>query len=886
MALNVGTRFGPYEIVAPLGAGGMGEVYRARDTRLDRTVAIKVLSSYSPALRDRFEREGRAIAALQHPHICALFDIGSSDGVDFLVMEYLEGETLAQRLSRGPLPLKETLRLAIEIADALDQAHRKGFVHRDLKPGNVMLTRSGSKLLDFGLAKVTVPPSGEDPTRSALTVEGTVLGTIQYMSPEQVRGKDADARSDLFSFGAVLYEMFTGKKAFAGESNHSLMVAILEMDPAPISTSTAGSRIGPPATLDRVVAKCLAKDPEARWQTARDLLDELRWIAEGAPAAVAARPRRAGAPALVAAAVAGALLAGGGAVAWFTRSQPDPPLVRFQIPPPPGATPGYVASISPDGRRIVFPVRKESTWTFHVRSLDSLEARELSGTEGGTRPFWSPDGRWVAFFGDGKLKKVEITGGPAQVLCDTQGFSGAWSAEGVILFSGMGGIHRVSASGGKPVQVTKADPAKHTFHLYLQFLPDGKRFLYRAGPLGPGGNILLGSLDAKPESQDQRAILTGIDVFSFAPGKNGTGHLLFHRDQRLVAQPFDPKTLRTTGEAVSLATVGDLGGGAWGLSISVSDNGVLVYVAGSESAQTEVIWFDRTGRREGNSLVTGPYPTASLSPDETHVALSRYQNFAVGDLWMLELKRGVLSRFTFQEGNEMGAVWSPDSRRVVFTHWQSSLPDLYQKDVSGSGSEQLLLQSDGLDIPLDWSRDGKFLLYHHMTSMGAAADLWILPLSATGDKKPEPFPWLKSRFDESMGRFSPDGRWIAYSSNESNRREVLVQAVQGGPAAGGKWQVSLQGGTFPAWRADGKELFFVAADGALMAAPVKTGATFEAGSPVRLFQVPGWRGLAGAPVFPYSVAANGQKFLMGLPVQEAGPPPITVVLNWPGALRK
>ena len=885
MRLLEGAQLGPYEIQAPIGAGGMGEVYRARDTRLDRTVAVKVLTTYSPALRERFEREGRAIAALQHPHICALFDVGSVDGVDFLVMEYLEGETLAQRLSRGPLPPKEAVRLAIEIADALDQAHRKGFVHRDLKPGNVMLTKSGSKLLDFGLAKMAPQPSSEEATRAALTVEGTVLGTIQYMSPEQLQGKDADSRSDLFSFGAVLYEMLTGRKAFAGKSNTSLMVAILEMDPAPVSASTAGSMIGPPATLDRVVAKCLAKDPDARWQTARDLLDELRWMAEGAPAAVAARPRRAGALALVAAAAGGALLAAGGAVAWFTRPQPGPPVVRFQIPAPPSALPGYMASISPDGRRIVFPVRKESASIFHLRPLGSLESRELSGTEGGTSPFWSPDGRWIGFFGDGKLKKIEINGGTAQALYDAQGFSGAWSTEGVILFAGMAGIFRVSATGGKPVHLTKVDPARQGIHSSPQFLPDGKHFLYRAGPLGPGGNILVGSLDAKPESQDQRAILAGIDVYSFARGMNGTGHIIVARDQRLLAQAFDPKTLRMTGEAVSLAELGNLAGGPFGLGLSASDNGVLVYVAGTESGKTEQVWFDRTGRREGNPLVSGPYFMSSLSPDETRVALSRYENFTTGDLWMLELKRGVLSRFTFQEGNEMGAVWSPDGRRVAFTHWLNEPPDLYQKDASGSGNEQLLLKSEGIDFPMDWSRDGKFLLYCKTPAVGGSGRLWILPLPAGSDKKPEPFLWLDSKFDESSGRFSPDGRWIAYSSNESNRHEVFVQSFQGGPAAGGKWQISLQGGTAPAWRADGKELYFLAPDGSLMAVPVKTSAAFEAGTPVRLFQVPGWREFISTHPFPYSVTGNGQKFLLSLPVAESGPPPVNVVLNWPTALR-
>jgi hypothetical protein len=593
MPLAPGVRLGPYQILAPIGAGGMGEVYKARDTRLERTVAVKVIAGAASAPRERFELEGRAVAALQHPHICALYDIGRQDGLDYLVMEYLEGQTLAERLAGGPLPLAECLRYAAQIADALDQAHRRGIVHRDLKPGNVLLTASGAKLLDFGLAKMrqaeaAKPPGPEDVTRTlALTMEGTVQGTAPYMSPEQVQGKEADARSDIFSFGATLYEMVTGKRAFAGKSAISVMMAVVEHDPPPVSSLTPPA---PPA-LDWLVEVCLAKDPDERWQTARELSRELKRAA-AEPAAVKSRPAASRRWWIAATAALGVALAGVLAL----RKAPDPPAVRFHVYPPEKTTGASTPAISPDGRKLAFVARGGGKTALYVRSLDSLTAQPLAETSGATYPFWSPDGRFLGFFADGKLKKIDVLGGPPQTLCDfeqVRGVGGTWSSEGVIVFASGGGLKRVSAAGGVPAPVTEPDASKGGPLSVPQFLPDGRHFLYRitgiANADGPG--VYAGSIDAQ-DPKERKLVLAGSSSGVFAPRKGNEGYLLFKRERTLMAQPFDAAALQLRAEPFPLAhemSAGPL------LEASASSNGVLAYTTGGVGSDRRLAWFDRAG---------------------------------------------------------------------------------------------------------------------------------------------------------------------------------------------------------------------------------------------------------------------------------------------------
>ncbi len=809
MSLAAGTKLGPYEILAPVGAGGMGEVYKAKDTRLDRTVAIKVLPARfaeDADMKQRFEREAKAISALTHPHICALYDIGNQEGTEYLVMEFLEGESLADRLLKGPLPADQVLRHGIEIADALDKAHRQGIVHRDLKPGNVMLTRSGVKLLDFGLAKFHVAPHEmvSDVSRLAteagpsapLTEKGTVLGTFQYMAPEQLEGKDADARSDIFSFGAVLYEMVTGRKAFQGKSQASLIGAILRDEPPALSEAAPMS---PPA-LNRVVKTCLAKDPEDRFQTAHDVKLQLQWIAEGGsqaglPAPVVARRknREKLAWAVAAAAVLAALALGIG----FIRRAPAPRrTVRFEIPMPEGIATIDAPRISPDGRYMAFNATDSSGKTrIWVRALNALAAHPLDGTDGTTRPFWSPDSRFLGFVAEGKLKKIEVTGGPAQKICDAPtGSDGTWSPEGVILYDGTATdpILRVSAAGGTPVVAVKPDPArKEAMVAWPEFLPDGRHFLYMATGQKPEDNeYRIGSLD----SSETKALAPAQTLVSYAP----PGYLLFVRDRTLVAQPFDAKALKTRGEPVPLAE--RVGTDAVGLArFSVSRDGTLVYRTGESG--NRMVWVDRSGREVEAVGDPGDYHNPAFSPGGDRLAFDladpRSGRF---DIWVRDLKRGVNSRFTFGTGDSFCPLWSPDGRSIVFARDQ----DLFEKAADGQGEEKLLLKSDAQKIPCDWTRDGRTIVFMSLAKE-TGWDICALPLS--GDRKPIPF--LKTQFAEVLPVLSPDGRFLAYQSNESGRAEVYVQNF---PGPGGKWQISTAGGSEPHWRADGKELYYRAPD--------------------------------------------------------------------------
>ncbi|HEV2064056.1 MAG TPA: protein kinase [Thermoanaerobaculia bacterium] len=895
MSLAAGTRLGPYEILSPLGAGGMGEVWKARDTRLERMVAVKILPSQmsaSPEARQRFEREAKTISQLSHPHICALYDVGNQDGVEYLVMELLEGETLAARLAKGALPLEQTFKFGVEIADALDKAHRQGVVHRDLKPGNVMLTKTGVKLLDFGLARLRAegPLSGLSasvlPTQAPpLTAEGTILGTLQYMAPEQLEGKETDARTDIFAFGALLYEMATGLKAFSGGSQASLVGAILRDDPVSISTI---SPMSPPA-LNRLVKTCLAKDPEDRFQTAHDVRLQLQWIAEGGsqvglPAPVAARRKSRELVAWIAAALLGLGLAVTLPLLLRQRTRAAAPghALKFSILPP-GKTvfqPGMFA-LSPDGGLLAFvasdPDEKTLLW---IRSLDSLEARPLPGTERAFSPFWSPDGRFLAFFAEGKLKKIEASGGPPQTLCDARlGRGGTWNREGIIVFSPAptDGLYRVSSAGGQASPLTSLDRSRgENSHRWPFFLPDGRHFLYfvRSAQV-ENRAVCVGSLDSKETKRLMSASASSNALF--AP----SGHALFERDGWLVARKLDLRRLAFEGEPVPVAANVKGSDPLRAGSFTVSETGVLAYGTGAASDLTQQLtWVDRKGKPLGTIGAPGLYLNFSLSPDEKRLALDLV-NLDVGgrEIWLMELARGIASRMTLGGASEIAPVWSPDGSRIAFSSPQGTAgADLYQRPTSGAGNAEPLLTSDRTKTPTDWSRDGRFLLFEARGAV-TGTDLWVLPL--IGDRKPSPV--LQMPFNESQGSFSPDGRWIAYVSDESSRPEVYVQPF---PVTAAKWRISTDGGSQPRWRGDGKEIFYLAPEGRLMAVAVTAGSAFEAAGTEALFRTGTAFADAGGESIQYAAASNGQRFLINVPVGGTSAQPITVVIDWTADLKK
>jgi serine/threonine protein kinase/Tol biopolymer transport system component len=880
VALSAGTRLGPYEIIAAIGAGGMGEVYKACDTRLDRAVAIKILSetlAADPQFRERFDREARTISKLDHPHICALHDVGEHEATAYLVMQYLEGETLAQRLERGAVPCRDALAIAIQIADALDRAHRAGIVHRDLKPGNVMLTKSGAKLLDFGLAKTRAPAGSGGasmlPTTPALTAAGVILGTFQYMSPEQLEGKETDARSDIFAFGAVLYEMVIGCKAFDADSAPRVMTAILTVHPPPISTLQPAA---PPA-LERVITRCLAKDPDERWQSAYDLKAELQWIAEGVaqPGGPIAFPKSdAGMRerlAWVTAAV-GILTAAILAVLNFSTTREPPRLLKLSVPRPPIAESYVVTALSPDGHSIVYAagvdVHSHQLW---IRRFDSVAMRALPGTEGATFPFWSPDSRFVGFFANGKLKTIEIGTsseyGRPHTLCDAPfGRGGAWNRDGVIIFSPNleEAIYRIPAAGGQvsPVTTLKRE-RRQTSHRWPDFLPDGRHFLYWArSDDEQNQGIYVGSLDARPDSQGDRRLLGTPSNALYA----GPGYVLFERDRTLMAQAFDVRRLQLLGEPQRIAS--EVSNPLTNhVNLSVSSTGLLAYHSGDATRQ--LVWFDRTGSPVGSIRDSEDADDPQLSPDETHVLFTRTdpQNRA-GDIWLVELRRGTASRLTSQPSFEWRPIWSPDGHQILFASNRNGPMNLYQLPVSG-GEDKVLLQSSKRLTPTDWSRDGRLIVYGEVDAK-TQEDLWILPLD--GGRKP--FPFLRTEFNERQGRLSPDGRWIAYTSDESGAAEVYVQGFPDREGSGPKIRVSVDGGSNPKWRGDGKELLYIARDQRLRAVDVKAASTFEVGTTRTLVEVSQ----------DYTFTADGQRFLVSTAVGDSSSAAIVLLVNWTSAL--
>jgi eukaryotic-like serine/threonine-protein kinase len=894
MALASGMKLGPYEILSALGAGGMGEVYRARDTRLDRTVAIKVLPGHlsgDPARRQRFEREARAVASLNHPHICILYDIGTQDGLDFLVLEYLEGEALAHRLERGPMPIPELLKIASEVSDALDKAHRQGVTHRDIKPGNIMLVKSGAKLLDFGLAKPVATPASAALTAMAtasepLTAEGTIVGTFEYMAPEQLEGKEADARSDIFSFGAVLYEMATGKRAFQGKTTASVIAAVLASEPAPISTLQP---MTPPA-FERVVKTCLAKDPDERFQSAHDLNLQLKWIAEagsqaGVPTAVVARRKRRERIAWGLAAVF-LLAAIAGAVAYLRLARAPVQVVVAEVPPPVGShfnfeLTGGPPALSPDGHLLAFTGIGASGTNLWVRPLNASVAQPLDGTEDAEFPFWSEDGRSIGFGSGGKLKTIDVSDGTATIVADAPNYGGgSWNRQGLILLSDLRkGLYKVSASGGTPVPVLILDPSK--FYLWPQFLPDGKHFLYLGVASDPRNT---GIYFAKLDGKEDRLVLRLDNRAIYA-----SGGVLYGRGRSLLWQAFDPQSGQLKGEPRPVAE-GVSDAAFYSRIFSVSENGILAYQAAGATAGRQLAWFDRGGKK----VVTGEagaYYDVRLSPDGRRLA------FALGDpkseIWVTEPGRGLPMRLTFDPNTDSGLpVWSPDGNKILFCRLQGgkAKAGIYEKASSGAGTEELLLAADSPDVsvwPNNWSLDGRFILYSRgEPPPGTRIDLWVLPL--VGDRTPRLF--LRNPPAVYDGQFSPDGRWVAYTSKESGRAEVYVSPFDNARvmksaneptvlAPSGKWQITTHGGEYPRWRRDGKEIFFLAADSRVMAAEVgaKEG-SFQVGAVKPLFPASPVRWGA-----PFDVSGDGKRFVI-VSVAEGQSSPITLVVNWPAKI--
>jgi len=895
MALASGTHVGPYEITGAIGAGGMGEVYRARDPKLGRNVAIKVLPE--AFARDaermaRFQREAKVLASLDHPNIASIYGLEDSGGTYALVMQLVEGPTLADRIKAGPIPVDEAIRIARQIADALEYAHERGIIHRDLKPANVKVTNDDAvKVLDFGLAKALEgDPSSIDistsPTISRMaTMQGVLLGTAAYMSPEQAKAKPVDRRADIWAFGCVLYEMLTGKQAFTGETVTDTLASIIKEEP--------DWKLLPAATPMRVrvlLQRCLQKDPKQRLRDIGDARISLDEVLLGAPE----QPSAAAVPvsatlwrrALPWTLFAAALTAFAVLAFVHFREKPAPPahVYRYDI-----ATPDPLnirAALSPDGTRLVFSTGARTPSRLWLRRVDSLEAHPLEGTEGTTgHPFWSPDSRFIAFGTiDGKLKKIDADGGPAEVLCDAGYVAGGfWTPDGKIVFGDAGhsqSLWEVPVAGGASSPL----PGVGQGNPYVGFpvlLQDGRHFLYENGNT-PSNVVYVGSLD---DRGDSKKLLAGVTAgLAYAPSQNdaGLGYVLFVRPTTpgattgtLMIQPFDLQKLDVVGVPVPLAQ------GVSEANFSVSVAGTLVY-GSSGVAGSQLTWFDREGKILGTvGEPTGTLYSVRVSPDGTHAAVSRTGVQGIRVVWLLDFARGTSTRFTFGPGSDARfPVWSPDGNSIIFASNREGNYDLYQKPASGAGDEQLLLKSGESKFPDSWSSDGRFLLYSAIGGAKGESALWVLPLG--GDKKP--FPFLSTEFNEMRGRFSPDGRWVAYVSDESGTNEIYVRPFSLGSSGtissvGGKWLISTGGGNDPRWRGDGKELYYLASNRSLMAVEVSAIPIFQAGLPKVLFQAP----LADAN---WDITADGKRFLFPAPPAESAQAHFTVVLNWPSLLKK
>jgi serine/threonine protein kinase/Tol biopolymer transport system component len=896
MRLSAGDKLGPYEITGLIGKGGMGEVYRGIDTRLGRPVAIKVSSR---EFNDRFEREAKAISALNHPNICTLYDIGPN----YLVMEFVEGELLSKMIESGPLPLDKALGYAVQIVDALAAAHAKGVIHRDLKPGNIIITRNGVKVLDFGLAKLSserLPSSSADNVETVtepITRAGSVLGTLYYMAPEQVEAKETDERSDIFSFGVVFYEMITGQRPFTGDTQAATLASLMKDSPPPMNQRQPAV----PRALERVVRKCLEKKPDDRWQSARDLKPTLELIDLDAPPPSSASasvpipvqtptPEPAQRKWLWPAIAAGALVVGVALALWAPWKKAAPTqAVRFEVGPSEKMTfvDQAAMAVSPDGRWMVFTARGEDGQArYYIRALDGVEVRALPGTEGPNTPAasWSYDSRWVVFANDAStLKKVDIQGGPPQNIAAFPGIlEGAdWNSDGVIIAGSLGGaggqtILRVPAAGGQTTPLTVRAPGEGA-HYWPQFLPDGKHFLYlRTSSDAAKAGVYVGSIDVKPNEQSmQRLLATNRQAF-YAPAAGGTGHLIFMRGATLMAQPFDPGKMILSSEPVAIADgVDSFTTTSHGL-FSVSNTGTLVYRGGS-GPQTMLTWFDQQGNPVGTLGDPGDYTNAAISPDGSRVAATLGAGQA-RDIWILDVARGASTRFTFDPARDDFPAWSPDGKNIAFSSNRGGQLDLYIKPADGSGEEKLLLKTDDPKLEEHWTKDGRFLLF---TSTGpkTAQDMWALPFP--GETKPVSL--LQTQFSERLARVSPDGRWLAYASNESGAYEIYVRPFtpEAPAGTGAKWLVSKGGGYRPIWRPDGKALFYLYQANQAMAVDIDTSKGFQAGTPKRMFTPPSTALTTG-----WDLSPDGKRFLIVAPPNTGRTIPFTVVLNWAAGLKK
>ncbi len=874
MPLSAGERLGPYEIVSLLGKGGMGEVYRARDTRLRRDVAIKVAAQQ---FSERFEREARAVAALNHPNICTLYDIGPN----YLVMELVEGQNLSDRIREGAIPLAEALSFARQISDALEAAHEKGVVHRDLKPANIKIKPDGSvKVLDFGLAKVGDSPSAQNdnsPTFTmGMTEAGMILGTAGYMAPEQARGKPVDKRADIWAFGVVVYEMVTGEYLHQGETVSDTLASVLKEEPH-------WDKV--PARLQRMLRRCLEKDPRNRL---RDIGDAMPLL-EDAPANV--ETVKPGQLPWVIAAVLG-VAAVGLAFLYFRQKPPAPPeVMRFQIrlPDKVAFSSGGTFTLSPDGRHLAFSaIGADSHAGVWIQDMDALDARPLSNTLTGPNPppfFWSPDSRFVVYSENSpKLKRVDVFTGMTQDICDKPGppIGGSWNSDGTIIFgSNTTGLWRVPASGGKPAPLTKLDPARHEKeHELPSFLPDGKHFLYlRLSNVPEESGVFVGSLDDPPERQSMKRLLaTSIGAYYVPASAAGQAWLMFLRDGTLMAQAFDTGTQDLSGDA---SPVAEHVGSVYETPYFAASPTSVVYRTSNAIRSFQLTWFDSQGKPGGEVGEPGSISNIRLSPDGTRVVYRKDSpNLADQDLWLLDLTRGTNTRFTFGPGIAQLPVWSPDSSEIVFSSNREGAFNLYRKPANGAKEEELLLRTKDNKAAWGWSRDGRFLLYSTSPEITLVrTDLWVLPLQ--GDRTPLPF--LQTRFDEGFGSFSPDGRWVAYVSDETGRDEVYVRSFTASPRPGeasGKWIISKDGGqSIPRWRDDGKELVYVDLKGTLMAVDLDLGASVQARTPRALFQAP-----TGSNAV--SVTGDLKRFLIPVPVEQKTPQAFTVMLNWTSMLKK